>query len=437
MLMALFPRSVIRLVLVVVLSVASPSKAAVTVPKWQSVVPDTNHVIPLFGNLSQHSYPHAHAHAHAHTVWTLESLDRVYTNLTAHVPGDLISDLMNNGLVDDPYFNRNFLIQRDVWMGPYPSNSKYNSNCNSTNYEHDEHSKRQRTRTWKYTTHFSLPTTHSTTNLSWKLVLESVKMGAVVAVNGVTIGTVQDQFLRYILTIDDSVLQLSSSPSSSSSSSWKNGLRQHELTMTFDPGTSIHLHGRFMACSGGWDWAPYAQQVDGDGISMFTFGIIQPVYLVGVRHQYITDVVPKIYYQATTTVTYPNKPLRNGPQADFLLQVFVHMEHVQGTNTVGGGPLTNRSLVLRTDFGDQVQVVVPSQPPSSDYSTVQILNVTVPKHLVNLWWPNGMGDQPLYPIVLGFEQQQQQQHDNNSIPSTGSNSFSWEIQKRVGKCSRL
>jgi hypothetical protein len=64
---------------------------------------------------------------------------------------------------------------------------------------------------------------------------------------------------------------------------------------------------------------------------------------------------------------------------------------------------------------------------------IQILNVTVSKHLVNLWLHNGMGDQPLYPIVLGLEQLR----GNSRTPSTGSNGFSWEIQKRVGKCSGL
>jgi beta-mannosidase len=414
----------LRFVIVLVLLVVSLSKAATTVPKWQSVVPDTKHVVPLFGNLSQHP----HAHPHAPVVWTLESLDHAYTNLTASVPGDLLSDLMNNGLVEDPYFNRNFLTQRDVWMGPW--------NWNSTNeHEHEhEHSKRQRTRTWKYTTHFSLPTNYHSTNLKWKLVLEGVKMGAVVAVNGVTIGIVKDQFLRYILTIDDSVLQLSSSTLNDS----------HELTITFDLRT-IQVHGRFTACSGGWDWAPYAQEIDMDGISMFTFGIVKPLYLVGVHNHYITDVVPKIYYQGTTT--YPKKPMLNGPQEDFLLQVHVHLEHIvhsmRTTTHVDVDHDSTNRLVLRTEFGNSVVMVsippLPLQQPSSDnkYSTIQILNVTVPKHLVDLWWPNGMGDQPLYPIVLVLEQQQQQQqqHGNKSSPSSsaGSNSFSWEIQKRVGK----
>jgi hypothetical protein len=212
---------------------------------------------------------------------------------------------------------------------------------NSTNSNENEHSKRQRTRTWKYAL-FPIPT-HQSSSLSWKLVLEGVKMGAVVAVNGVTIGSTQDQFLRYLLNVDDSVLQLSSS-------TWNNNV--HELTITFDPyySPTVHLHGRFTACSGGWDWTPYAQEVDIDGISMFTFGIVQPLYLVGVHNHYITNVVPKIYYQGT----YPTKPMvENGSHADFLLQVHVHSR----TNTYDA--LSTNQLVLRTEFGNQVAVSIP------------------------------------------------------------------------------
>ena len=60
---------------------------------------------------------------------------------------------------------------------------------------------------------------------------------------------------------------------------------------------SITTEGRYMACSGGWDWAPYSDSRDADGNPSFTKGIWQSVYLVAAPEIAITDVVPLVYYK--------------------------------------------------------------------------------------------------------------------------------------------
>ncbi len=154
--------------------------------------------------------------------WTLWSHDQVFTNLKASVPGDLLSDLMMNGLIDDPYMDRNFLTQEKVWTG--------NDNDDESEFER----KSLRKRTWIYSTTFDIPES-SSCDMSWKIVLEGIKMGADVSVNGQWIGQTIDQFLRYDLVIGKEILE--------KGVLCGRNLRRHNLTISFDP--SIHVNGRF------------------------------------------------------------------------------------------------------------------------------------------------------------------------------------------------
>lgn len=169
------------------------------------------------------------------TLWNVSSADNAYQNLPANVPGDLLSDLMNAGVIQDPYYDRNFLTQRRVWMGPLAMDSNNNGE--------------RRTRTWIYSTVFELDEDiiHSQQLV---LVAESIKMGAVVELNGVTLGVAKDQFTRYMFDLPHEVLDRSTTWSSKTS-------RRHEIRVIFDP--ELPTDGRFMACSGGWDWAPYVR----------------------------------------------------------------------------------------------------------------------------------------------------------------------------------
>ena len=66
-----------------------------------------------------------------------------------------------------------------------------------------------------------------------------------------------DQFVRYVFDV-------AHDPSIST----------HTLTVMFDP--SIDVGGRFMSCTGGWDWAPYSHTFQ-DGAHTFSKGIWKSV----------------------------------------------------------------------------------------------------------------------------------------------------------------
>ncbi len=138
----------------------------------------------------------------------------------------MLTFLLQIGLIDDPYIDRNFLTQNRIWIGDQNAGNG-----------HDETIKEVDTlmkRTWIYSTVFEIPDI-STTTMSWRVVLEGIKMGANILVNGKQIGQVIDQFLRYDLEIGSDVIQRGLICGSN--------LRCHNLTVSFDP--SICVNGRF------------------------------------------------------------------------------------------------------------------------------------------------------------------------------------------------
>jgi hypothetical protein len=379
----------------------SPRPVLEVLPSWQSVFSDVTTTIatalPLFG-------PDGPA-------WRLDSDDGIYENLTTQIPGDIISDLMREGLIEEPYMDRNFLTQNHVWMG-YPKVIKQKNPIgnNSTfltrkplhsSILKDDDSLQQRTRTWTYSTQFEMDNApnddgneHNNTSeaLKWMLVVEGVKMGAIIYFNGIVLGTITDQFLRFTWVLNEQDHFSKGIPTT-------NALhRQHELSVSFDP--TIGVNGRFMACSGGWDWAPYTQTGDSQGRGVFTFGIVKPIYLVPLRHFAITHVVPKIYYQGS----YPRVPMLDGPNADFTVLVDVHLLYPEHTlDDMATNPINSDVWVWSEFSGTQRRTATTSHPidPTLGVTVILTFNLTASKEDVKLWWPNGLGMQPMYDILVG------------------------------------
>jgi len=360
--------------------------------RWQTVFPDTQKVIPLFGADGPR--------------WRLDyedTLEEVVTkttavipqNLTARVPGDVVSDLMHNGLIRDPYFDGSLWEDQDLWLGPQLQDA--------TTTARDNHKKpfdpcqKEQTRIWTYSTDFELDTSRSSgeSNYSWHLVVESLQMGAPLHWNGVLLGTITDQFLRYSLPVTAAHLQ--------------NRL-QHTLSVVFDP--SIETDGRFMACAGGWDWAPYTLACDAQGRRIFTRGIVAPLYLMAVDQFAIHHVVPKVYPKV-----YPHNNSTNKDNHDnhdlFKVLVQVHLEFPARSHQ---NSATQYSLVATSDFTTgppQMVPVVPPTPNGTDQDAIVTFTMMASRDQVELWWPNGMGAQPLYQIHVGIQKQQQQQQQQN------------------------
>lgn len=129
---------------------------------------------------------------------------------------------------------------------------------------------------------------------------------------------------------------------------------------------------------------------------MFTLGIFKPIYIIGIGIQrfFISQVVPKVYYLGG----YPTKPLKH-PEGDFRVDIDVHLGFVEAQSYESLG---NSSIIVKADFSDQVEVPVraPVSTLLDGLSTTVTISLIVPKEAVELWWPNGMGNQPLYNIYV-------------------------------------
>ena len=198
-----------------------------------------------------------------------KSAVQVFSNLQAHVPGDVITTLIENGIVSDPYYGINFVRDRHIWMGQHTLSVKdaaeYCGVANLDNGDVDNPNLELRTRTWIYRKTVDLA---SVLDLSYvnsirrlransaniprvSLVLEGVKMGGHVYIHDDSfLGTVTDQFLRYSFDVPSEVLLMLLDEERA----------VVEIRVEFDP--CIDTMGRFMACSGGWDWAPYSRGGD-------------------------------------------------------------------------------------------------------------------------------------------------------------------------------
>ena len=97
--------------------------------------------------------------------------------------------------------------------------------------------------TFNYSTTFTISADQAASPATL-LVFDGIKMGANIYVNGKLVGAAMDQFLRYKFEIGGS------------SGFGVEG--SNDLVVSFDP--ALTVDGRFMACTGGWDWAPYSDQ---------------------------------------------------------------------------------------------------------------------------------------------------------------------------------
>ena len=265
--------------------------------------------------------------------------------IAATVPGDLITDLQKAGTIGDPLYEMNFLNGSSTWNLPK----------------------------WTYTKSFALDADllqRAAAGESMLLVLDGVKMGAKVMMNGKELGEVNDQFLRYTFPLD--AAELVSTAESGAA---------HEVTVAFD--TSIDCGGRWMACTGGWDWAPYSYTKQG-GANTFSKGIWKSVYITTVDSAAITAVAAHTFYKGA----YPTEPL-GATHGGFTVTTAVHLwvdAPTSGTVTVAGEWGKSASKKVSLVKGDN-KVSLDVDASGSD---------------VTLWWPNGLGTQKMYNVTASF-----------------------------------
>jgi hypothetical protein len=116
----------------------------------------------------------------------------------------------------------------------------------------------------------------------------------------------------------------------------------------------------------------------------------------------------------------PREPLVVRSDADFLVSVNVHLDFVKNALPQ---PRHQFWAVARSDFATEMQKQLLTPPSETERShQIIIFNMTASKDEIELWWPNGMGAQPLYRIEVCIL----------SDTETSSNDATVCTQKRIG-----
>ena len=107
------------------------------------------------------------------------------------------------------------------------------------------------------------------------------------------------------------------------------------------------------------------------------------------------------------------------PDADFEVNLTIHLDF-EPTNRAA----YKYSLAAKSSFEDEEQVK-PGVP--SPNSTVHF-SIMAHKDQIELWWPNGMGAQPLYEVMVSIRKQAAVSMERN----LEADDDTW-ISKRIGK----
>lgn len=261
-------------------------------------------------------------------------------SMNASVPGDLVTDLQRAGIIADPLFATNFK-NATAWSGDG----------------------------WNYSRTFDLPGAFVSPGSSSLLVFDGIKMGATIRLNGVYLGNASDQHRRYVFSVSK-LLQATA----------------NQVVVSFD-NTIDMSDGRYMSCSGGWDWAPYSNLRDPkSGLPTFTKGIWKSVYIVSMESTTaaITSLVPLVKYSGTDWPTAPMNDNSSGP-FEMTARVFLRSEMpVHGTLTVSGSWGGTTTQLIRVTGEAQFNVTLHASSPK-------------------LWWTRGMGEQSMYNVSASFQ----------------------------------
>lgn len=301
-------------------------------------------------------------------------VDRV--EISGNVPGDVITDLEKAGVVEDPYYELNFATQSFQWTG----------------------------RQWTYRKNFTLPAQtllEQSANGATLLVFEGIKMGAVVSINSLTLGMVTDQFSRTVFAVPAEALTG----------------EIETISVAFD--SSIDCQNRWMACTGGWDWAPYSGTFDSHGSPTFSFGIWKSVYIVSVPsgEATISHVKPLVFYRDLL----PFSPISDGNHAGFDVSVTTYL---WSPMTVSG------ILQIDTQWGESATQSITVEPQENFLDSFAVaMKLSASASQIRLWWPGSSGLHPLYWVNVTFTPQKEQSIKSALSPMT-ANPVS--VSRRIG-----
>jgi beta-mannosidase len=278
-----------------------------------------------------------------HEGWTLTVTDGPIPfpvrDLPATVPGTFLTDLLDAGLVPDPYLDRN--EHELAWSGE----------CDllyRTAFELDE-----------------LPPGRT------DLVAASLDTAATVVLNGIEVATVQNQHRSWRFPVE-SLLRTGTNTleirfASPLRTARENAAAQGDLPVV---GNDLPYNAlRKMACNFGWDWGPV----------LVTSGIAGPIALESWSGARLDRVRPLVV------------PDADGPGGTVSLTVPVERE--PGAD----GPLRLRLEVTGPD-GATAGTAEAEVPAGTSQAEVSLHLESVER-----WWPRGYGEQPLYTARLALE----------------------------------
>lgn len=296
--------------------------------------------------------------------WNLTCLDSSVIRgktLPSLVPGSLYATLLSEGVIDDPFYRENEQIA-------------------STFSDFD----------WKYTKTFSV-TAEDLLHDCVDLVFEGLDTIASVLLNGHEIASVNDMHCTHVFSVlsflsagENTIEIIISSPTTY--------MLEEQSRLTLPGGTGGQYPGfchlRKSHSMSGWDWGPVLPDL----------GIWRPVYLRCSNLARLDDVY---ITQDHSRVTQPDK------EVTVLLRArVVELQNSPLTLSVTITAPKNSNLVsseART-FTAHCAVDSRNRKVSTGYDTPgtfyieENLSVSIPE--AQLWWPNTMGEQPLYEVSV-------------------------------------
>ncbi len=267
--------------------------------------------------------------------WTLENRSgKSNFNVPATVPGCVHTDLLNGGLIPDPYYRDN--EQHLMWVGED---------------------------NWSYKRTFHLhPSEMDTKHLV--LCCEGLDTFAEVIINGVSLAKTDNMFRSYEWEVKPHLKEGANEIEIFFTSPLPYGRQCQQEDFKLHTGIGHHrLEGgnwvRKEACNYGWDWGPMC----------VTAGIWKPIYIAAIETSRIEDMVLEPVIMADNSAVLKLK--------------------------ISATPSAFEPLSLETKikFEDEELVSL-----SQKLDQTGLTEFEIPLDQVNRWWPAGMGDQPLYEV---------------------------------------
>ncbi|MEQ9824472.1 MAG: glycoside hydrolase family 2 protein [Puniceicoccaceae bacterium] len=269
--------------------------------------------------------------------WTLENRSgKPEYQTPAIVPGCVHTDLLEAGLIPDPYYRDN--EQRLMWIG-----------------EHD----------WSYRRSFQLEASELDCK-SLLLCCEGLDTFAQVILNGISIAHTDNMFRSWQWDVKEHLKAGTNEIEVLFRSPLPYGREQQEQHFLIHTGIGHHrLEGgnwvRKEACNYGWDWGPM----------LLTAGIWKPIYLLALESSRLESIMiePTVFADDSAA-----------------LRLNIHTPPC---------PLEPHHLDVEISFeGERIDSTSVKWDDSGE------TEITLTFDHVQRWWPTGMGEQPLYNVTI-------------------------------------